>query len=172
MTVYRSILLNSGKALREILAHLRNDTTSHLPLILHCTAGKDRTAVIVMVLLLLAGCSKGDIAKEYNLTEAGLGQDWRSNAIERLKVTHVFEGSSVEVIERMISARREVMEAIVGMVEEEFGGAEKLLTAKMGVDQRTIEAAKKVLRQRRSGTLEGKIIVDAKLARAAGMGPI
>ena len=170
--VYQLILLNSGRALREVLAHLRNDTTSHLALVLHCTAGKDRTAVIVMVLLLLAGCSKSDIAKDYNLTEVGLGRAWKSDAIERLKVHPIFHGSSIDAMERMISARHEVMEAVVDMVDEEYGGVEKLLSEKMGIDQRTIEACKKILRQRKSGTLEGKLVVDAKLARAAGTGPI
>ena len=166
---YRAILLNSGKALREILAHLRYDTTSHLPIVIHCTAGKDRTGVVVMVLLLLAGCSKDDIAKEYHLTEAGLGPAWRKDAIERLQAYPVFHGKGVEAIERMIGARREVMEAVVTMVDTEFGGVEKLLVTKMGIDPGTLEACKKLLRQRRSGNLEGKLIVDAKLAKAAGM---
>ena len=166
---YRNILLNSRKALREILAHLRYNSTSHLPIVIHCTAGKDRTGVIVMVLLLLAGCSKDEIAKEYHLTEAGLGPAWREDAVQRLQGHPVFQNREVEAIERMVGARQEVMKAVIRMVETEFGGVEKLLTTNLGIDHGTLEACKKLLRQKKTSNLEGKIIVDAKLAKAAGM---
>lgn len=43
------------------------------PCVVHCAAGKDRTGVVVGVLLALAGVAHADIAAEYSLTAGRLG---------------------------------------------------------------------------------------------------
>lgn len=139
-------------------------------MVIHCTAGKDRTGVIVMMLLMLAGCSNTEIAKEYHMSEAGLGPDWRLDAIRRLSENPVFDGKPVEVIERMIGARKDVMKAVVDMVVKDFGSIERLLIEEMKIEAMTLNACKKVLRRGKSASLDGKIIVDANLVRAAGLG--
>jgi predicted ABC-type ATPase len=42
------------------------------PLLIHCAAGKDRTGVIVALLMLLAGCAIGDIVRSYMLSRQGV----------------------------------------------------------------------------------------------------
>lgn len=144
---YRAILLNSQTALRTILSHLANCSSTPLPMIIHCSAGKDRTGVIVMILLLLAGCSKDLIAKEYQLTEVGLGPEWKAKTVKRLQENPIFHGENVEGIERMVGARHEVMEAVVDMVDTEFGGVEEFLTGPMGINKKTLQICKLVLRE-------------------------
>ncbi|KAL9098711.1 MAG: hypothetical protein Q9163_005679 [Psora crenata] len=143
---YRAILLNSQPALCAILGHLAGCSKAPAPIIIHCTAGKDRTGVIVMILLLLAGCPKAVIAKEYQLTEVGLGAQWRAEAVARLLKDPVFQGENREGIERMVGARREVMEAVVDMVETDFGGVENFLTRMIGINKNTLEKCRQVLR--------------------------
>ena len=142
---YRAILLNSQIALSAILSHLANCSPIPLPMIIHCTAGKDRTGVLVMIIMMLAGCSKTDIAEDYHLTEVGLGFEWKVETVTRLLKSPGFQGESTEAVERMVGARTEVMEAMVTMVETEFGGVEDFLMEKMGINDKTVEACKRAL---------------------------
>ena len=49
-----------------------------------CSAGKDRTGVLVAVALGLCGWDDGDVAREYALSEDGLGEEWKTEAVERV----------------------------------------------------------------------------------------
>merc|ERR1712225_45837 len=57
-------------AYKTILSHLAQPNPS--PCIIHCTAGKDRTGVIVAILYLLCSVPSPAVAKEYSLTDTGL----------------------------------------------------------------------------------------------------
>ncbi len=67
---YTDILNNAPESYRTILLHLANEPEK--PLILHCTAGKDRTGVICALVLSLCGVDDEIVAHEYSLTEVGL----------------------------------------------------------------------------------------------------
>lgn len=141
---YRSTLLHSGPAIKAILRHL--SSASPTPILINCTAGKDRTGVLIMIILLLAGCSAEVVAEEYHLSEQGLGPAWKAEAVGRLLRHPVFKGSDSNGISRMVGAREEVMRAVVMMVERQWGGVEGFLRGVIGVDEDTIERAKDVLR--------------------------
>lgn len=67
---YADILEQGGGALREILLHVRRRPGDAL--LCHCSAGKDRTGVVMAVLLKTAGCTDEVVAREYELSEVGL----------------------------------------------------------------------------------------------------
>lgn len=67
---YGAILEQGGGAFREILLHVRDRPGDAL--LCHCSAGKDRTGVVVAILLKIAGCADQVVAKEYELSELGL----------------------------------------------------------------------------------------------------
>ena len=48
---------------------MRHIGTSDGSSIIHCTAGKDRTGVAVMLILALCGVSDSDICQDYAITE-------------------------------------------------------------------------------------------------------
>lgn len=112
---------------------------------MHCTAGKDRTGVLTMVLLSLAGCSADTIAEEYHLSEIGLGLAWRADAVSRLRQNPVFRGKNEDGIERMVGARKEVMKAVIELVTQEWGSVEGFLKYELEVDDLVVSNCKKVL---------------------------
>jgi protein tyrosine/serine phosphatase len=54
------------------------------PLIIHCTAGKDRTGVICALILSLCGVDDETVAQEYALTDLGLSAKWKEAVLEHL----------------------------------------------------------------------------------------
>lgn len=70
---------------------------------MHCTAGKDRTGVLVALVLKLVGVEDEVVAEEYALTEVGLAQ-WRELVVEYLSKDLELHGGR-EGAERMIGAR-------------------------------------------------------------------
>lgn len=116
------------------------------PLLINCTAGKDRTGIIVMVLMLLAGCSTRDIAREYHLSEEGLGIQWKTEVMGRLMKTPPFIGKDAMVMQRAVGARAEVMTDVVGMVEKDWGGIENFLRQELHIPEEVLRKSKQALR--------------------------
>jgi protein tyrosine/serine phosphatase len=86
---------------RKILLHVANEPTK--PLIVHCTAGKDRTGVICALILSLCGVSDELVAYEYSLTEIGL-LEFKDMLVEHLAASTALKGNR-QGAENMISAR-------------------------------------------------------------------
>ena len=99
-----------------------------------------------MVLLLLAGCSPATVAKEYSLTEMGLGADWKADAVSRLSRLEVFKGANPKGIERMVGAREDVMIAVINNLQKDFGGVEGYLDA-IGVSDVEVKLARANLQE-------------------------
>ncbi len=85
---------------RKILFHIANEPSK--PLIIHCTAGKDRTGVICALILSLCGVRDEVVAYEYSLTEIGLAE-FKDTLVEHLVGTMALRGNR-RGAENMISA--------------------------------------------------------------------
>lgn len=97
---YADILEHGAGSYRTILLHLRDKP--HEPCLVHCTAGKDRTGVIMALILQLVGVEDHLIAEEYALTEVGLAA-WKDIIINHLIKDMGDAGR--EGAERMVGAR-------------------------------------------------------------------
>ncbi|KAK0371536.1 tyrosine phosphatase [Colletotrichum limetticola] len=104
-----------------ILSHLAS-TEPPTPLLIHCTAGKDRTGIICALILSLCGVSDEVVAHEYSLTDIGL-QDRREEIIQHLLATEAMKGNP-EGARRMIGSRKENMLATLAALREEYGSVE------------------------------------------------
>jgi len=98
---YRDILENAGPSYGKILRHIRDRPSE--PLLLHCTAGKDRTGVIIALIMSIAGASDETISSEYALTDVGLAP------MRPVIMEHLLKEPSLNndkaAAERMISAK-------------------------------------------------------------------
>jgi protein tyrosine/serine phosphatase len=62
---------NTARPYAAILEHLATGSNPD-PLLIHCQAGKDRTAVVCALILSLCGVSDDVVADEYSLSNHGL----------------------------------------------------------------------------------------------------
>lgn len=144
VNAYRDILLaGSGPdgAYTRILKQLAKPDIQ--PCLLHCTAGKDRTGVIVALLLMLVEVPKEAIAEEYSLTDLGLA-DLKPLFMERLLKHPALEGNR-DGVTNMVSSLKENMEASIEMIEEEFGGSQSYMQQKCDLSDGEIEQLKRNL---------------------------
>lgn len=93
----------------------------HLPTVIHCAAGKDRTGVTVALLLRLLGVSDEAISLDYALTDRNM-----SRLIERLSRETV-DGQSLSYPPHVMRALSTTMDAFLVSLDETFGSAEAFL---------------------------------------------
>jgi hypothetical protein len=87
VSAYHDILANGGGAYAQILRYLIDSPGKGV--LVHCTAGKDRTGIFFGILFDYLGVEREKIAAEYHLTERGLG-DVREEVVARLLLSPAF----------------------------------------------------------------------------------
>ncbi|MFP3381581.1 tyrosine-protein phosphatase, partial [Bacillus sp. SIMBA_069] len=55
------------------------------PVLVHCTAGKDRTGLVVALALLAAGVDREDVVADYAQTADNLAGPWADAMLERMR---------------------------------------------------------------------------------------
>ncbi|EGV60373.1 hypothetical protein PSN45_001865 [Yamadazyma tenuis] len=148
--VYDDMLLNGGGAFKTVFEFIRDNKDT--PFVFHCTAGKDRTGILAMLILLLVGLDKHTIAKEFELTTIGLKPDHeeiKKNFIKLIEKTksRMDDPSELEKsigkgranwtiykdgFENLISSRYEAMLSTIEMFNQKFGGIVAYLKKAMG----------------------------------------
>lgn len=112
LMAYKSILEAGGPAYAAILKHLAGDepllddgANKELPapMLIHCSAGKDRTGIICAIILAICGVDDDTIAKEYALTEQGLAEIRPTMLANILKVPSMM--NDPEGAERMLGSK-------------------------------------------------------------------
>ncbi|KAK5108479.1 hypothetical protein LTR62_008297 [Meristemomyces frigidus] len=136
---YHDILLAAPKAYGTIFRHLAQEKPS--PCLIHCTAGKDRTGVLVALLLLQVGASEEEIADEYALTDLGLAEK-KPEFIERLLQNPALQGNR-EGVMNMVSSKKENMLASIEMIREDFGSPERYMKEYCKLSEDEVERVKK-----------------------------
>jgi protein-tyrosine phosphatase len=100
----------------EIAEALRAYTsTSNLPIMVHCTQGKDRTGLVIALILFLLDIPSEAISTDYVMSEKELlpERESRLKEIRSIGLTDDFAGCPADWIEKM-----------EGHLREEYGGVE------------------------------------------------
>ena len=92
--------------------------------VVHCTAGKDRTGIVAALLLDLAGVEHGAIVDDYARTA-----DHGAALIDVLKARAMASARSPQTVETILGCPAEAMEQTLAMLRQEFGGARGYLEA-------------------------------------------
>ncbi|KAI9654811.1 MAG: hypothetical protein M1821_005805 [Bathelium mastoideum] len=119
---YTRILEHGGSSFALVLRHIRDNPTK--PFMVHCALGKDRTGVCIALILKLAGVADDVVAKEFALTETGLGE-WKMQIVDKLVAMGRKGLEKRKEVERLLSAKAEDMQAVLLVLNNRFGGAEE-----------------------------------------------
>ncbi|KAK3898232.1 protein-tyrosine phosphatase-like protein [Staphylotrichum tortipilum] len=124
---------------RTVLEHLAKSAEGGKapePLLIHCTAGKDRTGVLIALILSLCGLSDEAIANDYALTDLGLAP--RKEEI----VQHLIQGAALfgdrRRAERMVGANKQNMLLTLAHLRTHYGSASLYMTKHLGLSPATV----------------------------------
>lgn len=109
LKAYKSILHNLKPALSTLFKHLSTSRTKGI--LVHCAAGKDRTGVLIAILLLFSGLAPELVALEFELSTYGL-QDSQTAPSGRPES----------------KSSAELMRLCIQMLDDSFGGVETYLS--------------------------------------------
>ena len=106
--------------------------SSNYPILIHCTQGKDRTGLVVILLLLLLGVPMGAISADYTASE---------NELECERQSRMDEIRRVGLGEEFAACPAGFAQEIAGHLQDLYGGVNGYLT-RIGVDEETQDKIK------------------------------
>ena len=118
-TTYRDFVRLDSHRFAEMFEHL---LTTPEPLLIHCTAGKDRTGLAGALILSALGVSEEDIWKDYLLTN----QLYKRNSTGASTL-------SPEVLKIVWEVQTSFLEAALEVIQAEHGGMQNYLTQQLGL---------------------------------------
>lgn len=140
--LYEKILLQHRdvvvRALREIA------DTGDEPVVVHCTAGKDRTGIVVALALLAVGVDRESVLDDYAATQENLAGEWLEGMLALVRSHGVEVTPDLRVI--MGGSPHEALEAVLDLLDRDFGGARGYLLD-AGLDEVELAKLRSVLVQ-------------------------
>lgn len=120
--LYAGLLETGSETIRGVFDALANGAT--YPAVIHCAVGKDRTGIMVSILLRSLGVDDSTIAADYALTETNFQE-----MVAYLKATN-----NAELLAQIDAVRPEILAAPVqtmsdflALIDSRFGGTDQLL---------------------------------------------
>lgn len=161
VSAYHDILLSGGAAYRAIFKYLIEEPGRGV--LVHCTAGKDRTGIFFGILFDYLGVERGIIAEEYNLTEQGLGSV-REEVVARLLKSPAFRN----YMNTKKTGQQLSTEEIGRLIQEEKEGKTPAVEEELDPETRAVgrEAALRMVGARKETMLAALDMVDREFGGA------
>lgn len=109
------------------------------PMLVHCSAGKDRTGVVLAVMLSAVGVDHEEIVTDYGRTRDDL-----EPMLDQLRSLDAYRARLEVLPEESLTAEPRTMEIFLAGLEQRYGGARAYLAAH-GVDERVLDGLAVVL---------------------------
>ncbi|MFC4139704.1 MULTISPECIES: tyrosine-protein phosphatase [unclassified Microbacterium] len=125
--LYRGMLQHSPSAFAEVARLIVNPPdAAHPAVLVHCTAGKDRTGVAVALLLDAIGVERAAIVADYVSSQANLAGEWADGMLARMTAMGV--PALPAIVEVVTGTPPSAIEAAFTWLDERGGSAEYLLS--------------------------------------------
>lgn len=135
--VYGWWLTDLGVGIKAAMAAIADAPSA--PILVHCHAGKDRTGVVVALVLLLAGAGVDAIADDYAQSGVQL-----ADMLARDRISAVESGMDAVRAERLFTVPREAMVETVERIGSVHGGAAQYL-AGLGLGEERIDRLRRLM---------------------------
>ena len=126
-------LEHSGPEVKEVFDVLADRTA--YPILVHCTQGKDRTGITIILALMLCGIDLNSIDDDYRVSEPEL---------ESEKEERMVEIRSIGLDESFAQCPADFCERINGHLEQKYGGVRNYL-ASTGISETQQQAIRDIL---------------------------
>lgn len=118
-SIYRYLLDHRQAAIKAVFDVLTADA---FPVLVHCTAGKDRTGLITALLLAVTGVPTATIAADYALTA-----HYAANLFAELRAEAIAAGRDLTIFARYLEAKPEAMWHTLAYLAQEYGSVASYL---------------------------------------------
>lgn len=134
----RALASNYAEMPRQILPNLKTlvdaSVSGGTPLLVHCTAGKDRTGVMMAILLLALGVPREPILADYQRSEVfARNMRARGGVLEKIEAHFGFRPTE-RLMDAMIGVDTEFLDAALGAIDTGWGSIDGFFAA-AGVDE-------------------------------------
>ncbi len=133
---YLRMLEAFGSSFAAVVERVADGAT----VVAHCTAGKDRTGLVAMLMLGLAGVEDGDLLDDYEISDRYRDSAARDEYAEKVRSL----GHDPDAFAAMFRSPRSVMRDTVEGLRRRWGSIEAYLSD-VGVESTTLEAARTAL---------------------------
>lgn len=132
---YRRVMID-GKAhvIGEIFQRLADP--AQLPALLHCTAGKDRTGLVVAMLLLTLGVPEDTVVADYTLSNL-FYEHFRKGIMADLKQVAPW-GMSADALQDLLLVKAKTLQGALAHLRQKYGSLDDYLRHQAGVSDETM----------------------------------
>ncbi|MGD8191932.1 tyrosine-protein phosphatase [Brevibacillus ginsengisoli] len=110
------------------------ENADNLPMVQHCTAGKDRTGLGSALLLLALGVPEDTVMEDYLLSNEYRAEA-NKKAIAAIK-PYLKDEISVEIFTAIMEVRKEYLQAALDEIKNEYGSVDKYLEKELGLTKK------------------------------------
>jgi protein-tyrosine phosphatase len=134
----RIMIEGNARLFGDVLRRLANP--AHLPAVIHCTAGKDRTGVSIALLLLWLGVPEATVIADYTLSNFYYDNFYRFADAAMKPLRRL--GVRVEDLQPILMADSATMQTTILHIKTTYGSVETYLRERAGLSVATLAALK------------------------------
>jgi protein-tyrosine phosphatase len=137
--IYGNFVVGAAPKYAQVFAQLKQD---RLPLLYHCTAGKDRTGVFSALLLLILGVPEETVLADYHLTDQYLFNPIHRDATSKQATSTMNKAMSSmtpEARKAMSVADPAYLKSTLHLIDEKYGSFANYRRQKLGVSDADVE---------------------------------
>ncbi|WP_240665756.1 tyrosine-protein phosphatase [Agromyces sp. LHK192] len=124
-SLYERIVTQHAGVVAEAIRDIATERDGAV--VVHCTAGKDRTGVVVALALLAVGVDREQVVADYEVTEANLAGEWLEGMVALVGSHGVADSPALRML--MGGSPRSAIESVIDLVEREHSSAREFLLA-------------------------------------------